>query len=341
MTMGRALIIFFLVSVFQSALAQYETGGRPNLNELTDLFSGPVPKWRPKGSGYAFLNETGLIIRTQDGSVTVAEAQNNFEWSHDGNSLIYTTKDSTGNLKIFQYFLASKISKSISVPSNWSDFYPTISPDDSVICYYSAKDEPFKIYYTKSGITRKIVAHDPSEEYLHPKWSPKGKYLLYFKHQQPNDPILEVMDFATKKVIFSLDGNKFDFYDWSPDESEILVRENIATLEDPNYYKGRLVRINISSNEKVTLTKKFSDLFAAEWTHPTRIVFCANQTIYTVDYHGQNGRKIFKGGNFPNVDPDGQKIIFVRNKKGIPVYEIGLDGKNLKLLEQTTFAESK
>lgn len=339
--MGRALIVFILISLFQSVLAQYETGGRPNLNEFTDLFSGPVPQWRPKGNGYAFLNETGLVIRTEGGSLTVAGAQNKFEWAHDGNSLIYTAKDSTGNLKIFQYFLTDKTSKSISLASNWSDFYPTISPDDSVICYYSAKDEPFKIYYIKNDVTRKIIAHSPNEEYLHPKWSPTGRFLLYFKHQQPDNSTLEVMDFATKKVIFSLDGNKFDFYAWSPDESEILVRENIATVEDPNYYKGRLVRINISSNKKVTLTKTFSDLFAAEWSHSNKIIFCANQTIYAVDYDGKNRKKIFKGGNFPHVDPADQKIIFVRNKKGIPVYEIGLDGKNLKLLEQTTFTGSK
>jgi Tol biopolymer transport system component len=339
--MGRALIIVILISSFQSALAQYETGGRQNLNEFTDLFSGPNPKWQPKGNGYAFLNETGLIIRTQEGSVTLARAQNRFEWSHDGNSLIYTAKDSIGNLKIFQYFLTDKRIKLISIASNWSDFYPAISPNDSIICYYSAKDEPFKLYYIKSDVTRKIVAHSPSEEYLHPKWSPKGKFLLYFKHQQPNNPIIEIMEFATKKVIFSLDGNKFDFHDWSPDETEILVRENITAGEGPNYYKGRLVRINISSKESVRLTRAFSDLFAAEWSDTNKIVFCANQTIYAVDYTGENMRKIFKGGNFPNVDPDGQKIIFVRNKKGIPVYEIRLDRKDLKLLEPTTFTESK
>jgi Tol biopolymer transport system component len=336
MRVASLLIIF--TSIFHLSFGQYQTGGRKSLSEFTDLFTGPVPKWQPKGVGYAFLNSAGLVVRAGESTTTVVGAQNMFVWANDGNSIIYTAKDSTGNLKIFRYFLMDRTSKLVSLESNWSDFYPSVSPNDSIICYYSAKNEPFKIYYTELGITRKIDAHDQLAEYMHPKWSPQGHYLLYFKHRQPNNPTLEVIDFATKRVILSLDGNTFDFYDWSPDETEILVREQVAPVGNSKYYYGKLTRINIRSKEKFSLTERYKDLFTAVWsTTDNKIVFSANNKIFVVDSNGANLSKIYSGGNFPDVDSKGEKIIFVGNKRGIPVYEIGLDGGNLKLLEQKTF----
>ncbi len=336
--MKRSLLVVILTFVFRFTFAQYETGGRESLNAFIDLFLGPVPRWQPKGEGYAFLNSNGLVIKTRERTATVEGAQNEFEWSHDGNSIIYTAKDSTRNLKIFRYFLADGKSKLISLESKWSDFYPKISPDDSIICYYSAKDEPFKIYYLRNEVTRKMTSQDEIE-YLHPEWSPQGNYLLYYRHRQPDEATMEVIDFITKKVIFSVDYGRFDFFDWSPDESEILVLEKVTTVNNLNYYEGKLARINIKSKVKITLTESYKDLYAAEWLKNNRIVFNANQNINIIEYDGTNLKKIFSGGNFPNVDSKGEKIVFVRNKKGMPIYEIDLDGKNLNLLESKTFKD--
>lgn len=248
--MRTAIITVILILQCHLLFSQHDSTGIISANGLADVFSGPVPKWRPKGDGYAFISSSGIVINANESVRFIKKAQNKFEWSHDGESIIYTAKDSSGILKVFRYFLNDGTSTLLSLESDWADFYPDVSPDDSMVAYYSAKNEPFKIYYLKNGVTRKISAPDPAEEYLHPRWSPGGKYLVYFKDDPSDGLALEVMEFASKRVIFSLDGAKFNFYDWSPDEKEILVREHIEAVLSHNYYYDVLSKFNIETGEK-------------------------------------------------------------------------------------------
>ncbi|MBT1695991.1 DPP IV N-terminal domain-containing protein [Fulvivirgaceae bacterium PWU4] len=332
------LLTIVLILPFHFLFSQQESGGIVNANEFADVFSGPVPKWRPRGDGYAFIARSGLVIKVNDSTRVIQEAQNTFTWSHDGESIVYTAKDSSGILKIFRYFLNDGTSKLLSLESGWADFYPDISPDDSIVAYYSAKGEPYKLYYLKNGVTRKLLARDPLEEYLHPKWSPGSNYLVYFKHLPTDEVILEIMEFFSKRVVFSLDGNRFDFYAWSPDGKEILAREVVETTVYPDYNNVVLVRFNIETGNKTVLTRKLKDLSSAEWSKASnRIVFVANEELYVMEENGANLKKIFSGGHAPNIHPNGKKVIFFRNRKNLPVCEIDLTGDNLKTLERKTF----
>jgi len=338
--MRTILSSIILILQSQFLYAQYQVGEPGSFDEFTDVFSGPVPKWRPQGDGYAFLSSAGIVIKIGDSTQIVRKGRNNFEWSHSGESIVYSAKDSMGTVKVYRYFLKTSVSELLSFESDWPDFYPTISPNDSVITYHSAKDSPFKIYYWKGGVTRKIVVPNPIDSYLHPQWSPKGNYLSYFK-ENPENVFLEVMEFESKRVVLSIDANKFDFYDWSPDEKEILVREHTKTIDNRNFYDGTLAKINIETTQKTTLTKRYTNIFSASWSKETdKIIFSANGNVYVIDSNGQNQYKIFSHGYFPDIHPNGQKIIFVGKGTGIPLYEIDLDGKNLKLLEPKTFEEA-
>lgn len=195
-----------------------------------------------------------------------------------------------------------------------------------IVTYYRAeypqRDGPFQIYYYADGITTKLI-DDITTEYMHPKWSPSGKFLLYFKHKQPENPKIEIIDFKTKKSIFTLEGNKYEFLDWSPNEHEILAYE----------YGGRLLKIDFANGRITAVTDNFGEILSADWSKMThKISFSADENIYVVNSDGTGLKQICTQGLFPSWHPSDDKIIFVKAEEGLPIYEVDSTGDNLQLL---------
>ena len=337
--MNQIILTTLFVTILVSGQAQYVFKDKEPKNFFTDLQQGPAPKWSPHGKRFALItntkNKSKIAIITRDSIEFISGAQNNFEWSHDGRSIIYTAKDENKLLKVFKYDLKTKERVRISHNSNFSDFYPSISLGDSLIAYYNAgignKLQIPQIYYanTNEGIAEKFI-DDPKAEYFHPKWSPTGNLFLYWKSID-NKTIIEIIEIKTGRKIFSIDGGNYDFMDWSSDEQEILCTGN-----------GKLLKLRLKDGLKTELSSSFQNIIGAKWSPKNDLItFDGDGNIYTINLKTLVQRQICSKGLDPNWHPSGNKIIFVKDENGFPIYEVDISGENLRLLFNGTKKKGK
>lgn len=328
--MNQIILTIFFVTILVSGHSQYVFKDTEPKDFFTDLQQGPSPKWSPDGKRFALItntkNKSKIAIITEDSIEFISGAQNNFEWSHDGRSIIYTAKDENKLLKVFKYDLETKERFRVSHDSNFSDFYPSISLGDTLITYYNYgigdKPQISQIYYanTKKGVANKFI-DDPKAEYLHPKWSPLGNLFLYWKSND-GKTVIEIIEVRTGRKILSISGDEYDFMDWSFNEQEILCSAN-----------GKLLKIRLKDGLKTELSSSFENIIGAKWSPESDLItFDGDGNIYTINSKTLVQRQICFKGLDPNWHPSENKIIFVKDEKGFPIYEVDASGENIRLL---------
>jgi Tol biopolymer transport system component len=330
-TMSKIILTILFEIIIINGYSQYVFKDREPKDFFADIEQGPTPKWSPDGKRFALItnirHKSKIAIVNGDSIEFISGAQNDFKWSHDGRSIIYTAKDEKKLLKVFKYNLDTKESLRISHNSDFCDFYPSIANGDSIITYYNYgigdKIQIAQIYSanTKKGIVEKLI-DDPLAEYLHPTWSPSGNLFLYWKDYEHKITI-EIIEIKTGRKVISISCDvKCDFLDWSTDEKEILRR-----------MRGQLLKIRLMDGLTTELGSSFKKIIKGKWSHQSDLItFDADGDIYIINSDGQEQRKICINGFDPSWHPSGKKIIFVKEVNGYPIYEADTLGGNLKLL---------
>lgn len=330
----KYLLSILLLSLLSNQLySQYVFRFTENRADfLNDIQSGPVPKWSPQGDKLAFINKVGnkrrIGILASDSIIYIEGAQNEFEWSHDGNSIVYTAKKGK-ILKAFQYFLSSNETVPVSSNGIISEFYPKFSPNDSIIAYYVYDmKSPSQLFFSINGQAKKLSI-DTTADFLHPSWSPSGEHLLYTRDDRKLISI-HIMDFKSKQIIFDMDFPDYEFLDWIPEGSEILVA------------KGKqLLRVNFLTGEIKTIAEFPHNILGGKWSGQANMIVVSlgdkileaeENKIFVVSPDGLVKKEIATG-QYAAWHPIERKIIFVGNDPyKCPLYEIGSSGENLRLI---------
>lgn len=246
--------------------------------------SSTSPKWSPDGKWIAFSSSRNdknqiFVIRPNGGEAQQVSFEEDgvggFEWSPDGKQFALfkqdpESKEEKKRKERFGGWAADDAEYRLS--HLWLlEFKPDLLPSPNEMpCYEEKKDSSKKsdcINYPKA-----VRLTEGPFTISNFDWSPDGKMIAYTR--QPNPLInfslysdIEVMEVASKKVVFSVKNPSVDnFAAWSPDSKKILYTSNLNDTT-AYYYKNDQVFVADLKGEKLNRVAQYfdEDISALSW----------------------------------------------------------------------------
>lgn len=207
-----------------------------------------------------------------------------------------------------------------------TEYYPSLSPDGSIMVYASDATGDMNIYWQRvDGKTPTNLTPDSPGSDTMPAFSPKGD-LIAFRSERQSGPGIYVMGATGENPRRICD---FGYHpSWSPDGKEIVV--SLTGLDAPNVHVGNehgLFGVDVKSGSKRLLIDAEASLPA--WSpNGKRIAYwfyapgAGRRDVATIPAAG--GDPIILTGDFgvsnwnPVWSPDGKFLYFVSDKSGNP-----------------------
>ncbi len=246
--------------------------------------SSTSPKWSPDGKWIAFSSSRNdknqiFVIRPNGGEAQQVSFEEDgiggFEWSPDGKQFALfkqdpESKEEKKRKERFGGWAADDAEYRLS--HLWLlDFKPDLLPSPNEMpCYEEKKDSSKKsdcINYPKA-----VRLTEGPFTISNFDWSPDGKMIAYTR--QPNPLInfslysdIEVMEVASKKVVFSVKNPSVDnFAAWSPDSKKILYTSNLNDTTAYYYKNDQVLVVDLQGGKPSQLAQYFDeDISALSW----------------------------------------------------------------------------
>ncbi len=292
--------------------------------------SSTSARWSPDGKWIAFASARNdknqvFVIRPNGGEAQQVsfedEGVSSFEWAPDGKSfaLLKTEVESKDEKKLKDRYGAWAADDEEYRQSHlWTlEFKPDLPA--SLPCYEEKKDSTGKNGCINLPKAKRLTEGNFTINGF--DWSPDGKFIAYTR--QPNPLInasirsdIEILDVASKKVIFSVKNPANDnFAAWSPDSKKILYTSGLSDTIS-NYYKNNQVFVSdLAGGKAQRLAADFDENIGGLVWNPTGIYFTAFQ---------RTRRNIFR------IDPNtGQWKALNNNNEAVGGISFSQDGKIL------------
>lgn len=296
--------------------------------------SSTSPKWSPDGKWIAFSSSRNdktqiFVIRPNGGEAQQVSFEEDgvgggFEWSPDGKQFALfkqepESKEEKKRKERYGGWAADD--EEYRLTHLWLlDFKPDLFPTPNEMpCYEEKKDSSKKsdcITYPKA-----VRLTEGSFTVNGFDWSPDGKLIAYTR--QPNPLIntslytdIEVMDVASKKVIFSVKNSSVDnFATWSPDSKKILYTSSLNDSTSYYYKNSQLLMAELQGGKTTRLAQDFDENIGGLSWNSSGIFFAAFQ---------RTKRQLFR------IDPTtGQTKAISPANEILGGYTFSKDGKTL------------
>lgn len=257
--------------------------------------SSTSPRWSPDGKWIAFTSSRNdknqiFVLRANGGEAQQVSFEDDgvggFEWSPDGKQFAIfkqepESKEEKKRKERYGGWAADDEEYRLS--HLWLlDFKPDLFPAPSEMpCYEEKKDSSKKsdcITYPKAvRLTEGAFTVNNFD------WSPDGKLVAYTR--QPNPLInaslytdIEVLDVASKKVIFSVKNPSVDnFAVWSPDSKKILYTSSLNDSTSFYYKNSQLLVAELAGGKTTRLAQDFDENLGSITWNAAGIFFAAFQ----------------------------------------------------------------
>lgn len=257
--------------------------------------SSNSPRWSPDGKWIAFTSSRNdknqiFVIRANGGEAQQVSVEDDgvggFEWSPDGKQFAIfkqepESKEEKKRKERYGGWAADDEEYRLS--HLWLlDFKPDLFPAPGEIpCYEEKKDSSKKsdcITYPKAvRLTEGAFTVNNFD------WSPDGKLVAYTRQPTPliNSSLytdIEVLDVASKKVIFSVKNPSVDnFATWSPDSKKILYTTSLNDSTAFYYKNSQLLVAELQGGKTTRLAQDFDENLGSITWNPAGIFFAAFQ----------------------------------------------------------------
>jgi dipeptidyl aminopeptidase/acylaminoacyl peptidase len=292
--------------------------------------SSTSARWSPDGKWIAFASARNdknqiFVIRPNGGEAQQVsfedEGVSSFEWAPDGKSfgLLKPEAESKDEKKTKDRYGAWAADDEEYRQSHlWTlEFKPDLPA--SLPCHEEKKDSTGKNGCINPPKAKRLTEGNFTINNF--EWSLDGKFIAYTR--QPNPLInasirsdIEILDMASKKVIFSVKNLANDnFAAWSPDSKKILYTSGLSDTIS-NYYKNNQVFVSdLTGGKAQRLAADFDENIGGLVWNPTGIYFTAFQ---------RTRRNIFR------IDPNtGQWKALNNNNEAVGGISFSQDGKTL------------
>jgi TolB protein len=214
-------------------------------------------------------------------------------WSADRQSIAYTAYED-GKAKL--YLLYPYQAKRKLVWEEGTSFGPNFSPDGRWLAFCSTEDESNSEIYIATGEGDRIKRLTFNKAIdTAPSWAPTSRELA-FTSDRSGSPQIYIMDREGSNVRRrSFGGTYHDAPAWAPTGDRIAYVSRVEAVFD-------LYVLNLRTDQIVKLTEGYARNESPTWSPDGRhIIFSSNRVtgtvqIYSIDYDGQNLRKLTSKG---------------------------------------------
>jgi len=281
-----------------------------DIQRLTQFYSAMCPVWSPDGKTIAF----GIAFTHNDGIYTIPSAGGDttklfavewyrywpkrmLTWSPDGKYIAYPQKDSlSAQRRICLYsFKTQKRTKLTSPPDDYvGDLYCAFSPDGSLLAFIRQRS------YRKCDI------------YIIPTEGGKEKQLTF-----ENTSIYSCV--------------------WSQDGRDIIFAAN--RIGEYGLWRisakgGSIKSLSVGEGYSVAIARTINMLAYVKDSTPPVDIYRIDNPLNSMTRDKPTAVVQSSAGDYsPSISPDGEKIVFVSNRTGLPqIWRCDIDGKHFQQL---------
>ncbi|MEM7186139.1 MAG: winged helix-turn-helix domain-containing protein [Bacteroidota bacterium] len=322
----------------QIELIDLKSNERRTITDPPSNFNGDIhPTYSPDGSKLAFIRERNPVSMylhvielgtgVESQITTEHMSINGFDWSEDGESLIYGT-DRTGIYKLWRVDLVNKESKMLPV-SDYQMVMPRVGSNGQMI--YAKLQDNVNIWSFSMASREAKPWRSTKELDLNPTFSPNGKKVAFTTNRSGSFQLWNSEpDGNDARIITDFKGQYLNAPRWSPDGKMLVFQgysegsSKLYTVDSAGGIPETISGITGESHTPVFGPDGIDIYYSSDVS--------GSWEIWRSSIHGGTPEKVTsQGGYAPQIHPESPDRLFYVKKDQPGIWSLNLQSKEEQL----------